>query len=376
MKTHQTYRKPSSINAIKSLVLGCGVALACALPLAAQTTYTAVDLTPGGYGLASAASGGQAAGYTTAVPASGSPRAALWTGDGLIDLHPAVIGGAVGSRSAVTGFAGNLQVGWGAGSLTGNRSVALAWRDSAASASILSVPFLSWGSQALATDGNQIAGYAGSYARDNTTAGPVHAMLWNAATGAATDLGDGGKGAQALGVGGGKQVGYVIQGSFSAALWSGSSKSLVVIHPKGAVSSVANATDGAQQVGYSGYDVRIRAEANKGANSAIFNYATVWYGSAASATVIHPYPFRHSFATGVSGSIIVGYAADQASIGTPAYYHAIVWDAAYQATDLNAFLPAGFVGAQAFSVDQGGYIAGVMSTAAGERHAVLWIPNL
>jgi hypothetical protein len=77
----------------------------------------------------------------------------------------------------------------------------------------------------------------------------------------------------------------------------------------------------------------------------------------------------------VNGPWIVGFANDPSKIYTPGYNRGIVWDASFQATDLNAFLPEGFIGSQALGVDADGNIAGVMSKADGTRHAVLWIPN-
>ena len=62
-------------------------------------------------------------------------------------------------------------------------------------------------------------------------------------------------------------------------------------------------------------------------------------------------------------------------LGTPAYYHAIVWDTDFQPIDLNAYLPAGYVGSQAFAVDAHGNVAGSMVAADGTRHAVLWTLN-
>lgn len=365
---------------MRTLLLAISTAFVAASPLSAQTTYTVVDLTPSGYGTAYAASGGQAAGSTAAsIATANATRAALWTGSGFTDMHPDLVGGGTNNHSAIGGFAGGLQVGWAAGSVTAGREVPLTWSNTAASARFLALPFTSWGSRALATDGAQIVGYAGPYARDGTTTAPTHALVWNAATGAVTDLAS--DGAQALGVGGGQQVGYVMKSAWNAALWKGTSKSLVVLHPTGATYSQAYGTDGVRQAGTATYEIRVRVEAAKGNNTALFTYATVWSGTAASAVNIHPYPvnssvvFKHSYAASVSGPVVVGYAADDTKLGTPAYYHAIAWDATYQATDLNAFLPAGFIGAQAFSVDSRGCIAGYIAATDGTRHAALWIPN-
>ncbi len=349
-------------------------------------TYTVLDLTTATpYNAANAVSGGVAAGFSAAVASGTLTPATLWDAAGATDLHPAFLDGAGGlpvGRSVVTGIHGNLQVGWGAGPGTANRVVPLMWHGSADSATVLTIPFTTFGAQAHGTDGAQIVGQASALDSDGTAQGPNHAMLWDAATGAATDLGDGGKGAVAFGVGGGQQVGYVIKGGASAALWQGTSRSLVVLHPKQALTSVANATDGTRQVGYSTYEVRVRREAARGAHNANFSYATVWTGTAASASVIHPAAanapsvvFNHSYALAVSGAGIAGYATEAAKSGTPAYYHAIVWSSEFESVDLNAFLPDGFVGALAQGIDEDGNVVGAMIAADGRRHAVVWVPN-
>lgn len=356
------------------LRFGAVVAALAVAPLFAQTTYTVVDLSKAGaFDVAAATNGGRTVG-STAPAASLISRAALWSGVTAVDLHPAaLLGDSTTARSAATGVAGAVQVGWGMGPNTANRPVALAWSDSAASAVTLPVGFTAYSVQATATDGAQIVGYAIGYDRDGTTLDSGHALVWNSVTGNATDLG---LNARAFGVRGGQQVGYVLKGASNAALWRGTSKSLVNLHPAGAIYSSAAATDGVRQVGTASYEIRVRVEAAKGNKTAIFTYAAVWSGSAASMLNIHVYPFKHTYATGVAGSFISGYGADDTKIGTPAYYHALVWDANLQPTDLNAFLPAGFVGSQALSVDSAGYVSGYMMTAAGERHAVVWIPNL
>ena len=352
--------------------------LATCLALTAQAqSYTLVDLTPTtAYNSVNALSPAGAVGFTAPTISLAQTHATLWDGSNATDLHPAWLdaNGTIG-RSSAMGIADTLQVGWGAGASTGNRPTPLMWRGTAASATVLTIPFVNAGAQATATDGTQIVGYGTALNRDGTAFGPSRAILWDAASGAAVDLGDGGGGAVALGVGGGKQVGYVFKALANAAVWSGSSKSLVVMHPKGAVISAAYGTDGARQVGYSGYDVRVRVEAVKGNKDARFYYATVWNGTSASAQIIHPFSFAHSYATAVNGTFIAGYAADQTKLGTPAYYHAIVWDTDFQPIDLNAYLPSGYVGSQAFAVDAHGNVAGSMVAADGTRHAVLWMLN-
>lgn len=369
------------------MIVALGLA-ALASTEARSQSYTLIDLTPtAGNGVATGIDAGVAAGYTADAIFGTLTRATLWTDAGTVDLHPTSFDNAVTGapgRSAVLDMVGNLQVGWAAGVSTANRPVPVLWRGSSGSASLLPIPFTNFGGQAQGTDGVQVVGYATGLDRDGTTQGPGHAMLWDGATGAATDLGDGGGGATAYGVGGGQQVGSVIKSQANAALWRGTRNSLVILHPKNAVVSVANGTDGIRQVGYAGYDIRVRQEAANGNKTQRFNYAFVWSGTAASGLNIHSYPennlpgvnLTQSYALGIKGSLVVGYAGDQTKFGTPAYSHAMVWNLNNnQCLDLNAFLPVGFVGAQATSVDADGNISGFMAKADGTRHAVVWVSN-
>jgi hypothetical protein len=374
---------PTPRSAASGILLAGLVSLAAAK--ASAQTYTVVDLSPtAGNAVANGISGGVAGGGTARGIFDTFTRATLWTGAGDIELHPVGFddtASGVAGRSVVLDVSGTFQVGWASGVTTGNRPVPVVWSGTADSVRTLAIPFVNFGGQATGTDGSQVVGFATGLDRDGVVQGPTHAMVWDAGTGAAVDLGDGGGGAIAYGVAGGQQVGYVVKGQARAALWSGSARSLVVLHPKNAVVSVANGTDGQRQVGYAGYDVRVRVEAAKGNKDARFNYATVWTGSAASAVSIHPYPVNalagvtlaHSFALGTQGSWVVGYAGDASKTGTPAYSHAIVWDGSFEAIDLNAFLPAGFVGAQALAVDAAGNVSGFMAKADGTRHAVVWL---
>ena len=302
-------------------------------------------------------------------------RAALWTGNGLIDLHPALLGGPADTKSAVQGFSGNLQVGWGIGPNTGMQSAPIAWRGTAQSATFLPVPFSTYGAQALATDGVQIVGFAGALNGGN--GGPYHALVWNAATGAVTDLGAGGNGAQALSVAHGQQAGFTTRSSGPVAtIWAGTSASQIVLHPNNdAVASEVLATNGLRQVGFCGFDIRVVDEGAHGNHTKRINNAFVWDATAASARSIHPAGFLQSYATSINGSSIVGYAYNGYGLGTVPTYHAILWNSSLQPIDLNAFLPDGFTGAMANSIDAEGTIAGTIFTADGLRHAALWIPT-
>lgn len=366
---------PFSISARHLLGTAVVGALLSGTSLFAQTTYTMVDLTPTTTGSANAASGGQAAGYTSSTPGAFSGHATLWTGDGAVDLHPSVLG--AGGISTVNGFAGDLQVGYGSGPTTGNRIAPLALRDTAASGTLLTIPFVNAGGQATATDGSQIVGYAVGLNRDGTTLGSNHGLVWNATTGAAVDLGTD---IYLRGVGGGVQVGTDKNGT--AAFWRGTNKG-TSLHPKTAVVSVANATDGVRQAGYAGFDIRVRVEAVGGQKDKRYNYAYVWTGTATSGLNIHAYVssadgsfFDSSYALSMAGQWIAGYATLSTGISrTTGLARAIVWNGTYQATDLHAFTPAGSISSVAYAVDSDGDVAGVVTKADGTRHAVLWVPN-
>lgn len=362
---------------VRSLFLGSCVALCVASALAAQPNYVLVDLTAtDGYGDAYAASGGAAAGATSnSAKFLEQTRAALWTGNSMVDLHPAILGGPANTKSMVEGFSGNLQIGWGIGPNTRMQSVPMAWHSTAQSATFLSMPFTTGGGQAVATDGVQIVGFAG--AMNGRNGGPDHALVWNAATGAGADLGAGGNGAQALCVAHGQQAGFTTgPGGPVATIWSGANSTQIVLHPKnGAVASEVLATNGLRQVGFCGFDVKVLNEAADGNATRRVDNAFIWDATAASAHSIHPAGFLQSYATGINGSSIVGYAYDDYGPGAVAAYHAILWNSRLRPVDLNAFLPDGFTGAMANSIDAEGTIAGTIFTANGLPHAALWIPT-
>ncbi len=362
---------------VRSLFLGSCVALGVASAPAAQPNYVLVDLTAtNSYGDAYAANGGAAAGATSnSANFLDQPRAALWTGDGLVDLHPAILGRPVDAKSMVEGFSGNTQVGWGIGPNTRMQSVPMVWRGTAQSAMFLSVPFTTYGGEAVATDGVQIVGFAG--AMNEGVGGPYHALVWNAATGAVADLGAGGNGAQALCVAHGQQAGFTTRSTGPVAtIWAGSGTTQIVIHPNdGAVTSEVLATNGLRQAGFCGFDVQVEDEAARGLATRRIDNAFVWDATAASARSIHPAGFLQSYATGINGSSIVGFAYDDYGLGAVGTYHAILWNSSLRPIDLNAFLPDGFTGAMANSIDAGGTIAGTIFTADGLRHAALWIPT-
>ena len=216
-------------------------------------------------------------------------------------------------------------------------------------------------SYASATDGIQQVGY-GSGAR----AAFVHALLWRGTADSAVDLNPSSLGITysiAHGVGHGWQVGLgygvVTDFQFHAVVWAGTADSAVDLNPAGAVESLAVATDGAGQVGYS------RFVANGP------NHAMLWAGTAASAVDLHPTTLgnlTHSIADGIGGGQQVGYGYNRT--GT-AIGHALLWTGtADSVVDLN---PNGQTNSSA-SATNGVNQVGAGSGFGGDSnsHALVW----
>ncbi|MBL9203389.1 MAG: hypothetical protein JNL39_22970, partial [Opitutaceae bacterium] len=159
MKTHLRTNRPSSFRLTRIALTSAVVATLSLVEAAAQSSYSVVVLaSPGNFDLASDTNAGVTVGSTASGPAVAG-RAAMWDGTAFLDLHPgALLGSLTASRSNAVGVANGLQVGSGAGPATANRPVALVWRGSAESATILNLPFVYYSAQALATDGVSVVG--------------------------------------------------------------------------------------------------------------------------------------------------------------------------------------------------------------------------
>jgi hypothetical protein len=177
-----------------------------------------------------------------------------------------------------------------------------------------------------------------------------HALLWEGSADSMIDLGGGSSFLTAANAIDGNRQGGMFNGH--AALWSGSAGSMIDLNPNGYERSEVLAMSKGRQVGYAG------------------DRAMVWSGSAASATALNPGAFEQTRATGVAGSLIVGFG----STATYSDRRALLWvDEFADPVDLELFLPQSLRGnySAAWSIDPGtGMIAG---EAAG--HAVLWVPQ-
>lgn len=331
------------------------LAIACAtlFPLAGLAqNYTVSELSPAGS--AEAISNGVVGGNSLG-------RATLWSSTGAVDVHPANY-----LASAILGRNGAVSVGWGRDA-TSNQ-VALAWNQF--KARVLGVPFTYVFAQAVATDGTQIVGSANPSDPERGV-GPAHGLVWSVSTKKVIDLGSK---ATLIGVGGGIQVGsFATSKGAAAAMWLGTARSRVNLHPKFADASVATGTNGVIEIGYVGVDVRVRSEARP--RKIRFYSAGFWSGSEDSFTDLYS-PYRHSFALGIQGDTIVGYGNTTDAIGTPIANHAMAWVGDAQTfVDLHALLPAFMVTSRATSVDEFGNIAGYGYDATGQVHGFVWLRN-
>lgn len=159
-----------------------------------DTAASAVDLNPAGYNtsLAEGVNGSSQVGG--AVPVGLTAHAMLWHGTAAsaIDLHPTILDGSgnpVFSTSRALAVSGSQQVGYGYGTIssgTAGISHALLWNGTAASAVDLTPTNLGTNvfSMAFATNGTQQVGWGAGTATGQAT----HAMVWQGTANSAIDL--------------------------------------------------------------------------------------------------------------------------------------------------------------------------------------------
>ena len=285
----------------------------------------------------------------------GGSAFAGWT---VVSLHPA---GATWwpDASAATGVSGGQQVGYGPGPPGGVWNHARLWSGTAESYVDLN-PAVAFMTNAYAVSGGQQVGVVG-----------YSAALWSGTAASWVDLNPAGaRGSCATGVSGGQQVGYADSNNYigtHAALWSGTKESWVDLHPAGtgADSSSAAGISGGQQVG----DVQVGWD----------THASLWSGTAASWVDLNPVGAHHSYATGVSGGLQVGYAyfdgrGDRAGL----------WSGTAESwVSLSGIMPAGFLPAGAYeqwssatsvevSAGEIWVAGGAFNSSMGRSEAVLW----
>ena len=276
------------------------------------------------------------------------------------------------------------------------------WTISSGSRAELSVGAGIGSAEALAIDGNTVAGQAYS-----TANGYYHAYTWNLSSGTFLDLNPSGYDQSvANGTSNGAFVGYGTTGGTSQALyWPTASTMPTNLTPSIAADSTALAISNGVEVG----SATIAASGHV--------HAMAWNGTASSYVDLHaplPSSLTDSAAAAVSGTQVVGTAYDASGAAhailwntagtqyvdlTPSGYvgadgeatsgsqqagdivnasgspHAAAWfGSANSYVDLQAFLPGGYVGSTAYGIDSAGRIVGVAYDANSVATAVLWSP--
>ena len=223
-------------------VAGCALGVACSV---ASAQWTVTYLNPPGVGESSAYGGdvGQQVGRT--VTTTGFQHAAMWSGTAAtwVNLHPA---GATDSRAL--GVAEGVQVGqayigsvWQAGLWTGSAG---SWVNLAPPGATESVAYGT-------ADGRQV-GYS-------VIGGVVRASMWSGTAASIVDLHPAGSsGSQINGTGGGLTRWAAVFDSSARGHLDRDSPVVAGPHPPGQTHSFANATDGVQQVGFTGHPLAAR----------------------------------------------------------------------------------------------------------------------
>ena len=161
------------------------------------------------------------------------------------------------------------------------------------------------------------------------------------------------RGAAAIGVSDGQQVGHVYG---HAALWSGTAASYVDLNPAGIDTSEAWGVSAGQQVGW-----------GHGIDTGNRDHALLWSGTAESYVDLNPTGFIESQAWGASGGQQGGYGGGEI---TGWYYHALLWSGtAENYVDLN---PSGFIDSWAYGISGGQQVGWGMPYGGGVGHALLW----
>jgi hypothetical protein len=155
-----------------------------------------------------------------------------------------------------------------------------------------------------------------------------------------------------FGASGNTQVGGVVSDAGQhAAMWNGTTESMVDLHPAGYESSDAQAVDGNNQAG----QVVV--------GNAL--HAMRWSGTAASAVDLNPAGYAWSIALTISGTTEAGLG--RVTINAPD--HAMIWHStAASAVDLH---PAGFNSSIVRAAD-GIFQGGSATMSSGRTHAMLW----
>ena len=296
-------------------------------------------------------------------------HAFLWKANSTIpvDLHPS---GATYSRANATD--GIKQVGYVEGNNYPyiNRKAAL-WSGTPQSVVLLMPPDQNYFSEATSIAGDQQVGYV-DYSFRGVGSGYtyiIHSALWHGTPESYVDLHPHLPGANSPGdqrskrfdTDGTSQVGYTqfyvpeslggYRSETRATLWFGTAESAVILHPTGWDASYAYGVKNGTQVGY-------------GFQTAGFTptQALVWHGSAESLVILGEGTALDTNGKTHVGSAPFGYSS-----------HAFRWDGdSGSGFDLHNVLPPGYTNSGASDIDDAGNIIGWAQTPSGYLVGVLW----
>ena len=286
--------------------------------------------------------------------ATGVHHAVEWEGNtsSAVDLNPFGF-----TTSSAIGTDGTQQVGAGIAD-SGQNQHALLWYGTSASAVDLN-PMGFTSSVASATNGTAEVGTG------TKSDGSYRAILWHGTATSAIDINPAGfSDSMANGTNGKIQVGEgygpATDGRQHALLWHRTAASVVDLNPtdlKGIHSSFALGIAGSQEVGY-------------GVGPHHIHEALLWHGTAGSTISLNPADFTFSVANGTNGHEQVGEGYGPATDGQE---HALLWSGdAKSYVDLDASLPAGYTKSFAFSINAAGEVFGYAQNADGAIDPIEW----
>ena len=212
-------------------------------------------------------------------------------------------------------------------------------------------------------DGQQV-GYGQPGGQSGGGAPIERALLWSGTAASVVELTgpDPARQTRALGLSGDVQVGeYGRNWSLQAAMWRGSSESIVVLHPAaprgyptdGQVSTACGAGDG-QQVGLVAWKKKALAPPDM--------RAALWTGSAESFVDLTPPGVKHAQARACAGGLQVGWVSDDANNSVT---RAVLWrGSAADRVDLHVLLPPPWNRSQAVDIRVEGDTVRVLGTVS------------
>ncbi len=288
-------------------------------------------------------------------------HAALWNLSvaGFVDVHP-VNGGFIGS--SIADIRGAQAVGIGSTSRTDH---ALLWINANPNTTVDLNPAPFKSSYALGTDGTKQIGYG--YTTVPVYGEESHALLWNSSPTDYVDLNPvnfiftyayGGDKLHQAG------FGLSLTNNLHALIWAGSAQSVIDIQP-----TLGSYTDSRA------FAVRgIRAGGYATDEATQYPHAMLWTAlNGDSAVDLHPAGFLDSQITALNNSTEVGYGR---VVGDhTGNTHALLWtDRNSGVVDLNNFLPAHYISAEADGIDSSGNVVGwAKDSITGNFHAVEWL---